>query len=254
MSLRDKNKGLTVTDNKGSEGLSGTLQRAAKPSTAIAKPNNQALDAVLKAAAKNSGTVGTGRIGFVIDATGSRSASWKEAQKIQAGMFDSVAQFGVMTLRLTHFGGNMTQDHGWNKDSKTVTAKMSTVECEWGSTQILECLRKFLDDKPEAQAQSIVVIGDSFEEDSSEIAPLTALLKARKIKVFTFLEEGYSSAEPAFRQLAEQTGGVFAAFGSDMPLKDLCEGVAMMSTGGINALQKLQSGAAKTLLLGVKPS
>jgi hypothetical protein len=54
--------------------------------------------------------------------------------------------------------------------------------------------------------------------------------------------------------LAEKTGGAFAAFGSDMPLKDLCEAVAVMSTGGTSALQKLRDGAAKTLLLSVNPS
>lgn len=253
MSLRDKNKSLVVMDGKGKAEPSGTLQRASS-GIGVATPTGRAIAAIMNTVSKNSAGTGTARIGFVIDATGSRSSSWEEAQKIQAGMFQRVAEFGNMNLRLVHFGGDEVTDHDWIKNPADVVSKMAQVWCRGGNTQILGSLRKFLDDKPDQKAQSVILIGDSFEEDFDEIEPLAACLKDKKIKIFSFLDGRDFCAEKAFKLLSEKTGGAYAAFGPDMPLKDLCEGVAMLSAGGANALQRLHSGAAKTLLLGIKPS
>ena len=49
------------------------------------------------------------RIGFIIDATGSRDATWEQAQTIQATMFRSIAKLSALSLRLAHFGGHRSR-------------------------------------------------------------------------------------------------------------------------------------------------
>lgn len=252
MSLRDKLKNALVTTGAGtvastpSGSLSSALRQAGG-SVAVAKPTGRGLEAVKNADARLPGVSATGFIGFVIDATGSRSATWAQAQEIQARMFEKVASYGAMTLRLVHFGGSVISDLGWERNSDTVTSHMAEVSCIGGSTQILASLQKFIEDQK--AAKSIILIGDAFEESVEAIPEIAATLKARGTKVFSFLEGGSEGAAKAFQMLAEQTGGAFAEFGKDMPLQDLCEGVALMSIGGASALERLQNANVKTLLL-----
>lgn len=249
MSLRDKLKtGLVTTGTVAatpSGSLSGALRRA--DSIAVAKPTGRGLEAVKKADARLPGMASSGYVGVLIDATASRDPTWTQTQEIQASMFEKVTSYGAMTLRLVHFGGNEITDLGWKKDSRAVASHMAEVSCVTGNTQILASLRLFLDG--EKTAKSIILIGDAFEENMDSIPELAAALRAQGTKIYAF-HEGYDDrAKQAFRALAEQTGGAFAKFGPDMPLQDLCEGVALVSIGGASALERLENAKVKTLLL-----
>ena len=127
---------------------------------------------------------------------------------------------------------------------------MAAVRCRAGLTQIIPGLEAFIDDAPENRAGAIILIGDSFEEDSAVAAITATLLRNRDIKVFSFVEGDDWTAHSVFRNLAAITGGKFAKFGDDLPLSDLCEGVALMTSGGEKALTQLKNDKVRLLLTG----
>ncbi len=189
------------------------------------------------------------RIGFLVDATGSRNETWEQAQNIQAGMFKSVTGLRRLTLRLVYFGGNELTDHGWKTNARALAIRMAAVRCETGLTQILPGLEAFLDESEGSRARAIILVGDCFEEDSDRAEAIAFALKNAGIKVFAFHEGEDWTAQTVFTRLAVVTGGAFAKFGSDLPLGDLCEGVALLTAGGKNGLKRLANKRAKQLLL-----
>ncbi len=249
MSLRDSNK-------QGNALVSASVGGVKKPfgsAGGVARPSGAGLTVLQKMAIKEPTLGFQANIGFVIDATGSRSSNWEEAQSIQAKMFESVSSFAKMNLRVIHYGGDEVSNNSWESNPETVKSLMSEVRCRGGNTQIVESLSLFMSSDNKIMPRSIILVGDSFEEDMSDLTNIAQKLLEHKIKVFSFLDGNDSDAEEAFKFLSQKTGGVFAKFGSDMPLKDLCEGVALMSAGGQSALSRLQNSAARDLLLSAKP-
>lgn len=189
------------------------------------------------------------RIGFVIDATGSRADTWEQAQAVQRRMFDATARINRISVRLVHFGGARLTDDGWKSGARELAAAMAGVRCARGLTQILPALRCFVDAPAQDRARAVIVIGDSFEEDVAVVSGVSAVLKRAGVKVFSFLEGDDALAALAFRQLAEGTGGKFARFGDDLSLGDLCEAVAVLASGGEKAVRRLANNRAAALLL-----
>lgn len=186
-------------------------------------------------------------IGFVVDATASRQETWERAQTVQGRMFQAVAGLGRVSLRLVHFGGGELIDHGWSKDASWLAARMAAVRCRQGLTQVVPALRGFVDDGEKADA--VILVGDAFEEEPGEALMLSHTLRMRGIRVFAFFEGGLQAAEDQFRLIAETTGGRFARLGDDLPLADLCEGVALLAAGGEKAVRRLTNERARRLLL-----
>ncbi|MCB9959692.1 MAG: VWA domain-containing protein [Rhodospirillaceae bacterium] len=189
------------------------------------------------------------RIGFIVDATASRSKTWEQAQTIQARMFRATAAGSVMALRLVHFGGGHVTDHGWSKDARAIAANMAKTGCVSGLTCHLRALTLFADDPPADMPTALIVTGDCFEEDLAGIERVGKALAAKKVRVFTFLEGNDWTAETAFKRLAELTGGRFARFGKELPLGDLCEGVALITRGRKRDLMMISNRQVKLLLL-----
>ncbi|MCU7837963.1 MAG: VWA domain-containing protein [Candidatus Thiodiazotropha sp. (ex Troendleina suluensis)] len=188
------------------------------------------------------------RIGFIIDATASRKKSWEEAQVIQAKMFRATQGISALNLRLVHYGGETLTDLGWESDVRKIAAHMASVRCERGLTQINDALRLFLDEVPDDKADAVILIGDSFEEDSDDAARLATQLKRQSINIFCFIDGDDLTASTVFEKLAVDTGGTFARFGDDLPLAALCEGVALLASGGRKALRRLKNEKARLLL------
>lgn len=187
------------------------------------------------------------RIGFIIDATGSREAGWQQAQRAQRRIFSAVAGLGAVMLRLQHFGGGELTDHGWRDDSMELAAAMAAVRCRTGLTQILPALQSFIgEDKP---AAAVILVGDSFEENPDPIAGMLPFLRAGGTRIFAFFEGNDAHAEAVFRRMAEGTNGRFARLSTDLPLVDLCEGVALLAAGGRRAIKQLKNERARRLLL-----
>lgn len=243
MSLRNSNKqGTSIALSS-----SGQLK---KPfgSANVARPSSSGLDVLKKVAVREPILSGQADIGFVIDATASRSDNWEEAQLIQAKMFESVSSFARMNLRVIHYGGDQVTDNPWENNPESIKKMMAEVSCRSGSTQIVESLSLLASHENKVLPRSIILVGDSFEEEMSDLSEIAKKLADKKIKVFSFLDGDSYQAEEAFKFLSKETGGVFAKFGADMPLKDLCEGVALMSAGGQSALSRLQNANARALL------
>jgi len=190
------------------------------------------------------------KIGFLIDATGSREQTWELAQTIQAKMFQAVSGLKAVSLRLVYFGNNRLTALGWDNNPNSVAKHMAAVRCRTGLTQIIEGLQSFIDERPDGKAAAIILIGDCFEESSSQAERAAILLKEKGIKVFSFVEGYDPTAQSVFRRISEITGGKFARFGSNMPLSDLCEGVVLLASGGEKALGRLKNKNVQKLLLG----
>ena len=164
-------------------------------------------------------------------------------------MFRSAAGLSALSLRLVHFGGNQMTDHGWMTDPRAVAARMAEVRCMTGHTQIVPALLQFAEESPESRANSLILIGDCFEESQEDALAAARALKSAGIRVFSFHEGKDWTAETVFRQLAEETGGKFARFGEDLPLGALCEGVALLTAGGDQAVKRLGNKKVRQLLL-----
>lgn len=234
MTLRKNNCNLPLLSPE-QRASNGTL----RPGGSTVATPGKAGYAALRSVALVSGysKPGGGTVGYIIDATASRSATWKLAQETQARMFETI---NGLHLKLVHFGGNRITAHEWKADKDKVAGIMRKVSCEGGQTQIIEGLEVFLKEDSR-KPDSIIVVGDSFEESSEELVAVAHKLADRSIKVFPFQEDACTRTEENFRKLASITGGVYAKFDANMPLQDLCEGVAFMASGGFQALQKLRN-------------
>lgn len=187
------------------------------------------------------------RIGFIVDATASREQTWETAQTVQGRMFQALAGLGKAEIRLVHFGGGDLADHGWHADTRALARKMAGVRCRMGLTQIIPALQLFIAGEPAADA--VILVGDAFEEEATELAPLLQLFRTRRVRVFSFFDGESGFSEDAYRKIAAETGGRFARFGDDLPLGDLCEGVALLSGGGEQAARRLTNDNVRRLLL-----
>lgn len=187
------------------------------------------------------------RIGFIVDATASRERTWEEAQTAQARMVRAVAEIGRVAIRLVQFGGGALTDHGWSADTRALARKMAAVRCRMGLTQIIPALQLFMEDAPAADA--VILVGDAFEEDADALAPLLASCRAHHIRVFAFFDGEAGFSEHIYRKIAAGTRGRFARLGDDLPLGDLCEGVALLASGGEKAVRRLGNARARALLL-----
>jgi len=208
------------------------------------------IDAYKRSVARHKAMNRPARLGFVIDATGSRSSTWEQAQAIQRRMFAATARVKAIKVRLVHFGGRILTSHGWMDDADKLAAEMSGVHCETGLTQIIPALHSFVDEPKDMRADAIILIGDSYEEFHLDAARVATALGQAGIRIYAFLEGEDAFAEEMFRKLADGTGGRFARFGEDLPLADLCTGVAMLTAGGARALKRLPNKSARQLLLG----
>jgi hypothetical protein len=189
------------------------------------------------------------RLGFIVDATGSRAATWEEAQAAQRRLFAATRRVKRLKLRLIHFGGDELHDHDWQEKADTLTRAMAGVRCERGLTQFLPALRRFIDEPADHRASAIVLTGDCFEEDADEAEHIAKALKQAGIRLFCFHEGNDEFAGGVFRMLARTTGGSFARLGDELNLTALCEAVALLTAGGREALARLPDSRAKRLLL-----
>lgn len=189
------------------------------------------------------------RIGFVIDATGSRSDTWEQAQAVQRRMFDATARLSRLHVRLVHFGGKELIDHGWAVAPRNLSAAMAGVRCAAGMTQIVPALRTLIEGAPEDRPQAVVLVGDCFEEEIADASSIATAYKAAGITIHALHEGDDRLARRVFEGLAGVTGGRFFRFGSELPLGELMEALAVLTAGGEKALLRLTNNRAVALLL-----
>lgn len=210
----------------------------------------------------------SGRLVFILDLTGSRKASLRQARIATAEMFTAVKRIGSVAVRLIYYRGvRECKSSDWQSDPEVISRAMKSLSVETGETQIARSLRLVLEREKEP-VSGIVFIGDQSEDDPEELAHLAAALGKKHIPIFVFHEcqdrnEGAREAKPIFKLMAEASNGVYSEFETDScnQLGELLSTVAAFSAGGIEGVKQVGHAVtpqarelqSRLLLLGPAP-
>jgi hypothetical protein len=209
-------------------------------------------------AAKGAAPGKRGRLIFTIDATASREPMWDRAAKLQADMFLAARDLGGLDVQLVHYGGIADFDIGpWISDAKALVARMETVRCRPGETQIANVLRHGIAETKRAKVAALVFVGDTVEESPDALAGLAGQLGVLATPVFVFHEGGEPVSRRALEAVARLSGGAYCPFDANAAdaLRDLLAAVAAYAAGGRTALadfSKRKGGAVALLASQVR--
>lgn len=184
-------------------------------------------------------------LGLLIDATGSRGATWEKAQQILQNIFDRLSAETGLHIRVIYFGGNKIGDLGWTSDVLGVRRRMAEVTCAFGGTQVTEGLTKFIEDHQGNLPENIILIGDAFEENVDGLKNILVTCRRERIRIFSFFEPGgltaktESSAEIIFKKIAKVTNGVYQEYREGVYLDELMVAAAAYAAQGQPGLEKL---------------
>ena len=127
---------------------------------------------------------------------------------------------------------------------------MAKIRCEAGLTQIRRVLDHALQETAKRKVDALVFVGDACEERRNHLVTLADELGRLKVPVFMFQEGRDQQAEACFREIAEVSHGAYHRFdqGSAKQLGELLRAVAAFAMGGVAALERQGSAAARLLL------
>jgi hypothetical protein len=199
--------------------------------------------------------VSRGSLIFALDATGSRERTWDTAAELQTQMFREIAGLGSLDVQLVYFRGSAGFDaeckaSSWVSNPMQLAKLMSRIRCETGNTQIRRVLDHALQETTKRKVDALVFVGDACEEKRNHLVTLADELGRLKVPVFMFQEGRDQEAELCFREIAERTHGGYYRFdqGSARQLGEVLKAVATFAVGGVVALERQGSDAAKLLL------
>jgi hypothetical protein len=207
-----------------------------------APPSSSAeVDAFLKKVAATPAPAhsGKGRLIFALDATASREATWRQAQAIQADMFQSAAAVGTLDVQLVYYRGLGECKAGrWTSDPDKLLAQLRSVRCVGGETQIGRVLAHALSETAKARVHAVVFVGDCMEESVDALCAKAGQLGVLGVPLFLFHEGDEAAAARAFAQMARLSGGACCRFDPNSPrqLRELLTAVAVYAAGGRAAL------------------
>ena len=200
-----------------------------------------------------------GNLVFALDATASRQPTWDTAAHLQSGMFREVASIGLLNVQAVYFRGTAGVDaackaSNWLSDPVKLAAYMTGVTCRAGLTQIVRVLDHVLRESNQRKIGALVYVGDCCEEPRDHLVPLARRLADQNIPIFIFQEGLDPQAEMIFREIAQVTKGAFCRFdqNSSKQLGELLRAVAAFAVGGVLALEKQGSDAARLLLRQIR--
>ncbi|HEX4065911.1 MAG TPA: hypothetical protein VHZ09_07790 [Acidobacteriaceae bacterium] len=204
-----------------------------------------ALDRLNKAQETRSLARRAGKLIFGLDLTGSRDAGIKQARIATAAMFEAIACFGRVEMKLVYYRGtDECRASQWCADADVLCRSMLTLSCETGYTQIGKLLRVALGERD--RIEGVVFVGDHCEEQATEMHAVAALLRDRKIPLYIFHEcadwdERSLQAKPVFKRMAEISGGVYVEFKPDSGevLRELLPTIAAFSAAGVEGIARL---------------
>ena len=182
---------------------------------------------------------------FGLDLTGSREAGIRQARIATAAMFDAIARFGCIEMKLIYYRGtDECRASQWCADADVLCRSMLNLSCETGNTQIGKLLRAARGERD--QIQGIVFVGDHCEEPVQEMLAVATLLRDERIPLYVFHEcadwdERSLQAKPVFKRMAEISGGVYVEFRPDSGevLRELLPTVAAVSAAGVEGIARL---------------
>jgi hypothetical protein len=190
-----------------------------------------------------------GRVIFALDATFSRQSTWDQAAQLTDSMFSAAA--GLETQLVYYRGINECTASRWMRDARALSAAMSSIVCRAGETQIYRVLYHAKCEHEKQPIDVLIFVGDQSEEARIDLIERAGALS---FPCFFFQEGNDPAVTALFQELAHITHGAYAAFDPNAPQKlaDLLRAVAAYATGGVEALEHQQSGAAKLLLRQIK--
>jgi hypothetical protein len=139
---------------------------------------------------------------------------------------------------------------GWVSDPTQLAKLMTKIRCEVGLTQIRRVLDHALQETIKRKVDALVFVGDACEERRNHLVTLAEELGRLKVPVFMFQEGRDQEAELCFREIAERTRGAYEKFNATgaARLGELLKAVAAFTVGGVAALERQGSAAARLLL------
>lgn len=198
----------------------------------------------------------TPKLLFAMDATASRQASWDVAQEITLSMFD-VIPGGLKIALAHHSGGQLREVTDFKDDSSFFKKKINAVRCVAGET----ALNQVLENASEIPGlNSLIYIGDAFEENPASAFEIARKLKAKGVPCFLFQEGDNPYVKETFTSIAEITGGAVFPFAMDslLHVRERLDAIAAFAAGGMKLLQEKRASlpAARELIerLGSSPS
>ena len=183
-----------------------------------------------------------GRVIFALDATASRSTTWKAATKLQIELFGAASNVDV---QLVLYRGHECRASRWFSSSTHLADAMRSIHCVAGGTQIRRVLAHALKvSESSTLTRALVFVGDCFEEKIDELAPLARTLGEKRIPIFMIQECGDENATSAFRQIAEASGGAHFRFDANAidQLRRLLRAIGeYVQTGNATALKAVDA-------------
>lgn len=198
-----------------------------------------------------------GRMIFGLDATGSRESTWQTAKALQRDMLSTVAQIGTLDVSLAYFRGDRSEgDVGFSDfttDPNSLAVLMDGINCSAGPTQIIQMFEHALTLHAQTPINALVFIGDTMEESFEQAKEVCSRIGASGMQLFIFHEgSAWKTFEHAseLKEMARLGHGAYAVFSeaSASELASLLKAVAAFATGGMKALMKQDSEAAKLLI------
>ena len=183
---------------------------------------------------------------------------WDRVRTIQTEMFAD----GPVQIKFAYFGreGELQSrpyiTTSWVTDADDMAGIMDRgrAGCVCGCyIQIGDILEHALRETRQGSVQAVVIVGDHFHGSLDEAIATAKQLRAAGTKLF-LIQQGHSGpTEPAFRALAEVTGGAYVQFNPHIErvaeqLPGMLEAVTHFAIGGIPALQARDNESAVLLL------
>jgi hypothetical protein len=199
-----------------------------------------------------------GNLIFALDATASRERTWDAACTLQAQMFRKVATIGMLSMQLVFYRGirgmgGECKASKWVDDPMELASLMTKIKCDAGETQIKQVLGHVAQEALRRKINAMVFVGDACEEKPDLLARGAAELAKLGIPAFLFQEGQDFAAQKRFEEIARLTHGAYHRFdaGALSQLAELLRAVSMFAVGGVVALERQNSAAAKLLLAQV---
>lgn len=177
-----------------------------------------------------------GRLVFGLDATISRSGSWRTAQQLTDAFFSVLA--GELDVALAvHGGGALHTFTPFTANAALIRRAAAHIHCQAGGTCLLDIMRRVL----QTYGTGVLVyVGDSFEESEAEARRLAGALSGNGTRVIILHDRGFGGAsDPTpethiFCEIAQRTGGAVLPFdpSSLARLRDLLAAIAVLAVGG----------------------
>jgi hypothetical protein len=196
-----------------------------------------------------------GNLVFALDATASRERTWDTACQLQARMFCEVAAIGSLSMQLVYYrgaqgAGGQCKASRWVDNPIELATLMTKISCDAGHTQIARVLTHVTHETSQRKINALVFVGDACEEKLDQLTEGAAKLAQLDVPAFMFQEGQDLNARQCFQKIARMTRGAYHQFdqGSAAQLAELLRAVAIFTVGGITALERQNSTAAKRLL------